>query len=339
MILACDVGGTKVNLALYDPSGGLLRRVRLESYPSREAPSLDALLDRFLEATGAAGTIEAAGFGVAGPVHGGRARITNLPWEVDGARLAGRLGLAAVALLNDVEAVAWALEALGPGDVEWLQPGARGEGSAAVVAVGTGIGYSALVRQGRAAASLASEAGHADFAPRTEEEVALWRRLAARHGHVSVERVLSGHGLLEVERHLREARGEPEPAWLAAAVAAGGGPAAVSAAARQGRDPCCVAALELFLGALGAEAGSWALRTLATGGLYLGGGIPAKLLAPEPTDPGWRERAAGLVLAAFLDKGRFRPLLEQVPVGVILDDKAALTGAARRAEVEAREPG
>ncbi|HET9554978.1 MAG TPA: ROK family protein, partial [Anaeromyxobacteraceae bacterium] len=198
MILACDVGGTKVNLALYDPAGGLLRRVRLESYPSREAASLDELLDRFLAATGAAGTVEAAGFGVAGPVHGGRARITNLPWEIDAGRLAARLGLAQVALMNDVEAVAWALERLGPGDVEWLQPGVPGEGSAAVVAVGTGIGCSALVRQGRAAASLASEAGHADFAPRTEAEVALWRRLQARFGHVSVERVLSGQGLLDV---------------------------------------------------------------------------------------------------------------------------------------------
>jgi glucokinase len=327
MILACDVGGTKTNLALFEEqAGGELRRTRLASYPSAGHASLDEIVDLFLGEAGAAPG--AAGFGVAGPVTGGVARITNLPWEVSAARLAARLGLQRVALLNDLEAHAWALERVGPADVALLQAGERGPGAQAVLAVGTGIGFSALLRGAGGVVSVASEGGHADYAPRGEAEVGLWRWLRGRHGHVSVERVLSGAGLAGVHAWLLEERRAQMPGWLAEAQAAGDGPAAVSAAAIEGRDPLCAEALDLFIEAYGAEAGNWALRMLSTGGVYLGGGIAAKLLFPAKARPGWRQHAAGKFLGAFLDKGRFRPLLERMPVGVLLDDKAALLGAA-----------
>jgi len=331
VILGCDVGGTKTNLALFEREAGALRRVHLASYRSGEHGSLDEILARFLAEVGPGASPTAAGFGVAGPVRGGTARVTNLPWDVDGARLARQLGLGAVALLNDVEAFAWALPHLGPAALAPLQARPRGEGTAALIAVGTGIGYSALLHGPSGLVSLPSEGGHADFAPGGEVEADLWRWLRARHGHVSVERVLSGAGLEAVHAFLLASRQAAAPAWLAEAAARGEGPAAISAAALEGRDALCAEAVELFLGVYGAEAGSWALRTLATGGVYLGGGIAAKLLLPEQAGPGWRERAAARWLGAFLDKGRFRPLLESIPVEIILDDKAAVLGAAWRA--------
>jgi len=333
VILGCDAGGTKTNLALFEQAGNRLRRLELRSYPSAAYGSLDDVLEAYL-AEVAPRTVAAAGFGVAGPVIGDRARVTNLPWEVDGGRLARRLGLPSVALLNDVEAYAWALDQLEPMDMEWLQAGAPGPGPSAVVAVGTGVGFSALVRGPGGPVSLASEGGHADFAPRGEIEVELWRWLRARHGHVSVERALSGPGLEAVYLFLLERGGDAPPAPLAAAIAAGQGPAAIAGAGMAGTDSHSAEALDLFLGVFGAEAGSWALRTLARGGLYLGGGVAAKLLLPTQARPGWREHAAGRWLEAFLDKGRFEPFLKALPVGVIADDKAALLGAAHRALLE-----
>jgi glucokinase len=329
MILACDVGGTKTNLALFErEADGGLRRTRLASYPSVGHASLDEIVDIYLRDAGAGAVPTAAGFGVAGPITGGVARITNLPWEVSAARLSARLGLPRVALLNDLEAHAWALERVRPADVALLQAGERGPGAQAVLAVGTGIGFSALLRGAGGAVSVASEGGHADYAPRGEVEVKLWRWLRARYGHVSVERVLSGAGLFAIHTWLLEDRGVKAPHWLVEAAAAGEGPAAVSAAAMEGRDPLCAEALDLFLEAYGAETGNWALRMLSSGGVYVGGGIAAKLLFPAKARPGWREHAAARFLGALLDKGRFRPFLERMPVGVLLDDKAALLGAA-----------
>jgi glucokinase len=333
MILGCDVGGTKTNLALFEEAAGALRRVHLATYRSQEHASLDEILARFLAELGGDPAVSAAGFGVAGPVTGTTARVTNLPWVVDGVRLARQLGLPSVALLNDVEAFAWALPRLGPADLASLQARPPGGGTAAVIAAGTGVGYSALLQGPTGPVSLPSEAGHADFAPIDDLGAALWRWLRARlgGGHVSVERVLSGAGLAAVHAFLLEHRGASPPAWRAEAAARGDDPAAISAAAVEGRDALCAEAVDLFLDVYGAEAGNWALRTLATGGLFLGGGIAAKLLFPEVAREGWRAHAAARWLRAFHDKGRFRPLLESIPVAVILDDKAAVLGAASRA--------
>ncbi len=339
MILGCDVGGTKCNLALFEERGGSLRRVHLATYRSADHASLDDVLARFIAEAGREVAVEAAGFGVAGPITGNTARVTNLPWEVDGTRLARLLGLPSVALLNDVESFAWALPRLGPADVLPLQPRVPGAGTAAVIAAGTGIGYSALLRGATGAVSLPSEAGHADLAPWSDEALGLWRFLKARHGHVSVERVVSGVGLVAIHDYVLSTRAETLPGWRSEAAARGEEPSAISARALDGSDAGCAAAVDLFLEAYGAEAGSWALRTLATAGLFVGGGIAAKLLFPEAAREGWREHASELWLRAFHDKGRFRRLLETIPVAVIADDKAAVMGAASRALMTAGRAG
>ncbi len=318
MILAGDVGGTKTLLGLFEP-GPPPRPVRVASFRSGAFPSLGAILEAF--GARAAGHVTAAAFGVAGPVRGGTAVLPNLPWAVDAVLLAQALRLPAVALLNDLEATAWGLERLGEGAVATLLPGAPGaDGNQAVLSAGTGLGEAVLVRAGERRIVLASEAGHADLAPRTDLEIDLLRWLRARHGRVSWERVLSGPGLASVHAFLAEAGRGEEPAAVAAAIRAGDAAAEISAAALEGRSERCALALDLFAAFYGAEAGNLALRALATGGVFLGGGIAPKIL-------GWLGR--GPFRAAFLDKGRLSPLLAATPVRVILDERAALRGAAR----------
>lgn len=330
MVLAVDVGGTKTLVALFDARGGALALARLETYPSREHGSLEEILARFL-AGGARPTH--AGFGVAGPVIGGKARITNLPWVIDAAALASALGLPRVALVNDLEANAWAVLRLGPGDLALLKPGqAAPDGSVAVVSAGTGLGEGALLRFGGRAFALASEGGHADFAARGELEIALLRHLAAEFGHVSYERILSGPGLFNVYRFLRDTGRGEEPAWLAREIADGDPSAAVARAAAAGRSALCELALQTFLGVYGAEAGNAALRVVATGGVYLGGGIAPKLLGLfRDAEPARAARFLGAFHDGFVDKGRFRPMVEALPVQVIMNDRAALLGAAHAA--------
>jgi glucokinase len=271
---------------------------------------------------------------VAGPVIAGRAVTTNLPWRIDAGRIdAGRLaaclGLPSTVLLNDVEAHAWAVDRLAEVDLLTLQPGKTGDGNVAVIAAGTGLGFSALARSGGTSVSIASEGGHADFAPRSALEAELLAFLRSRHGHVSVERVLSGPGLVDVYEFLREAGGGQDPEWLGVALRDSDAPASIALAAMNRSSDTCARAVALFLEAYGAEAGNWALRTLATGGVYLGGGIAAKLLGPSSVaGEAWRGRARALLLKGFLEKGRLRPLLETVPVRVILDERAPLIGAA-----------
>jgi glucokinase len=239
------------------------------------------------------------------------------------------LGLPAAALLNDVEAHAWAVDRLAAADLLTLQPGSSGAGTVAIVAAGTGFGVSALLRTAGTSVSLASEGGHADFAARSALEADLLGFLRSRFGHVSVERVLSGPGLVHLYEFLRESGGAGEPAWLGAELAGDDAPATISRAAVSGRSETCARAVDLFLELYGAEAGSWALRTLATGGVYLGGGIAAKLLgASSGASDAWRRRASELFLKGFLEKGRFRPMLEAVPVRVIVNENAPLIGAA-----------
>jgi glucokinase len=321
VILAGDIGGTNARLALFERGAGAPSLVALETYASRAHRGLPDLLRRFRE--GHPGPVEAAAFGVAGPARDGRVATTNLPWVVDAFELAAALGLERVALMNDLEALAWSVDLLPPASLAPLQTGrAAPRGSRALIAAGTGLGEAALAWVGDRTVALPSEGGHADFAPRGELEVGLLRWLVARHGRASWERVLSGPGLHDVYRFLREAGHGDEPAWLAEELAAGDPAAAISRAALEGRSALCAAALDLFVSALGAEAGNLALRVLATGGVFLGGGIAPRILP-------WLRRPP--FLEAFLAKGRLRPLLEDVPVAVIVDDRAALVGAARRA--------
>lgn len=321
MILAGDIGGTNARLALFEQRAARLDLVVLETYASREHRGLEEILRAFRERHGH--RLEAAAVGVAGPVAQGRVVTTNLPWVVDAADLSRVLGLRDVVLMNDLEALAWSLDLLPPEALRVLQAGrAAPHASRGVIAAGTGLGEAALTFAGDRPVVLASEGGHADFAPRTEVEIELLRWLVAKHGRASYERVLSGPGLHDAYLFLRDAGRGDEPAWLADELRTGDPAAAISSAALEGRSALCAAALDVFVSVLGAEAGNLALRVLAMGGVYLGGGIAPRILP-------WLERPP--FLAAFLEKGRLRPLLEDAPVYVVMDDQAALVGAARRA--------
>jgi glucokinase len=318
MILAGDVGGTNVRLALFEEREGRLVSREESRFASREEAGLERPVEVFL----AGRSVEAAGFGVAGPVRHGRCEATNLPWVVDAAVLARRLGLAGVALVNDLYANALGLFELSDSDFTVLNAGvADPEGNAALIAAGTGLGEAYLVRSGGRLVPQASEGGHASFAPRGPVEVDLLRHLQRKWSHVSVERVLSGPGFAEVYAFERARAGIPEPAWLSEEIARDGDPApAVTRAGLSGRDEVAERALDRFLSIYGAEAGNLALKVLATAGVWLGGGIAPKML-PKLQD--------GTFLGAFCDKGRLGPVLAKIPVKVITNDRCALLGAAR----------
>jgi glucokinase len=319
MILAGDIGGTHTRLALFDADPHV--PVAFETYASGEHAGLGEMVQAFL--ADRAAPIGGAAFAVAGPVSGGRAKTTNLPWPVDAAQLAAVLGLPSVALVNDLYANAYGIAELGPEDLVTLNAGDPSVGgNAAVISAGTGLGEAGLYWDGERYHAFASEGGHCDFAPRTELEIELLRFLAGDGAHVSYEHVCSGIGLVNVYRFLRARSGTTEPSWLTEALARGEGAAAIGAAAIACRDEVCQQALALMVSIYGAEAGNLALKLLATGGVYLGGGIAPRIL------PQLRE---GSFLAAFTDKGRFAALLERIPVRVIVNDRTALFGAARYA--------
>jgi len=317
MILAGDVGGTKTSLALYRREGGGLLRDRMATYRSREHAGLDSILRDFLSGETA---VERACVGVAGPVEDGRCKLTNLAWEVDEASLRRILGVREAYLVNDLQATASSLPFLRKSDRAMLQEGGTGpRGNMAVLSAGTGLGEGFLVDSGAGYVPLASEGGHVDFAPRDEREMRLHAFLRARHGRVSVERVLSGPGLHDVYRFLREEERMSEEPGIAAEVAGGEPQHAIVRHGLAGGPGACAETVRIFCSLYGAEAGNLALQYLATGGVYLGGGIAPAIL------PALRR---GEFLSAFLDKGRMRNLLSRVPVTVILDPAAPLLGAA-----------
>jgi glucokinase len=353
MILAGDVGGTKTRLALFEAdAGGRLRGRDERTYPSREHRDLSEIVSLYQREVPA--PIERAAFGVAGPVRDGVCVTTNLPWVVEAKALAALLRLPSAGLLNDLEANAWGLGELGDEDTLTLQAGApiaapagtaagpRGTvraGNSAIIAAGTGLGEAGLFWNGRRHIPFATEGGHADFAPRSTIEDELLIHLRARFGRVSWERVVSGPGLVEIHDFLagrpeapRAGAGAPNPAGPAHAetVEANFGEdraAAISHAALQGTSEVALRALDLFVSMYGAEAGNLALKTLSSAGMFIGGGIAPRIVDRLKT---------GSFLEAFLDKGRMRPLLESMPVKVVLNDRTALLGAARCAiEAEA----
>jgi glucokinase len=313
MILAGDIGGTKTNLALFN--GERRQPHRLATFRSREHDGLEPMVEAFLAEHPV--HVGAAAFGVAGPVRGGTvADATNLAWPVDGPRIAGLLGLPHVGLLNDLEANAWGIGALGPEDFAVLNEGDPGaQGNAAVISAGTGLGEAGLYWDGERHRPFATEGGHVEFGARSEVEVELWRFLAAEHGHVSYERVCSGMGIDNIYRFYVHSVEADLPDWYSDATDKG---VAISKAAAGG-DEVAGKALALFASIYGAAAGNLALKLMATGGVFVGGGIAPKLLPLL---------SSGSFMAAFVDKGRFRELLERVPVRVILNDKTALLGAA-----------
>ena len=319
LLLAGDIGGTKTALAVYSPDRGPRAPLAQCEFPSTKYPSLAAMVREFLTGTGF--TVERASFAVAGPVIAGSSQVTNLPWKLDETELTRELGLASVHLLNDLEAIGGAVATLEAPDLHPVNPGEPVPRTArAVIAPGTGLGEAFLIHDGTGYRAFPSEGGHATFAPGNDVEVGLLAYLRRKYQHVSVERVCSGPGLLNIYHYLRDSGHGPESAELARALAAAEhAPALIGGAAlRPDPDPLCRAALELFVSILGSEAGNLALKVLSLGGLYLAGGIPPRIL-PALED--------GRFLAAFTAKGRMRELLARVPVFVV-SLRAALLGAA-----------
>jgi glucokinase len=324
MLLAGDIGGTKTVLALFSPEAGPHTPLKEATFPSTRYGRLEAIVREFLEENET--PIDRACFGVAGPVVAGRAEITNLPWEITETGLREAFGWSSVKLLNDLESVAYAVPILEPDDIHSLNAGAPvAGGSIAVIAPGTGLGEAFLTWEGRRYRAHASEGGHASFAPIDSMQIGLLTYLHERkgHGHVSFERVCSGLlGIPNIYDYLKETGYAEEPDWLAAKLAeAADATPIIVRAAQDEANPCelCAATLRLFVSILGAEAGNLALKVLSTAGIYLGGGIPPRILQAL-------ERPE--FLESLRHKGRFRDTLTQMPVHVILNPKAALLGAA-----------
>jgi glucokinase len=325
MILAGDIGGTSTRLAVFELRNNALREVVEQTYASRAHAGLREIVSRFV--TEHRPDIAHASFGIAGPVVDGRVKTPNLPWVIDAQELADELGLAAAALLNDLEANAYGVAALTASDLVTLNAGAPGvAGNAAVIAAGTGLGEAGLYWDGRRHRPFAAEGGHADFAPRNAVEIELLRYLLQTHEHVSYERVLSGPGLHNIYKFLRDTGWGKECAAVVEAMGSRDPAAVISQAGLDGSCRLCVRSLDLFVAIYGAAAGNLALKVMARTGVYIGGGIAPKILA-KLKDPAFMD--------AFTAKGRLKPLCESIPVRVILNPKTALLGSARYAALQA----
>lgn len=343
MILAGDIGGTKTNLALYEWTSERTEPVRLESFHSRDYTSLEDILQEFLEppppptaldvaATAESGsaheatnstervTLAAACFGIAGPVIDNHSETTNLPWVVDGAKIARQFNIPRVQLLNDLESTAYGILLLRPDEIEVLNPGVppKKRQALALIAAGTGLGEAILFWDGKSYRPMPSEGGHADFAPNNDNEIELLRYLRSQYLHVSYERVLSGPGLHAIYEYLRDTK-KNEPTWLAEKVKAGNPAAEIAEAGLKGQADIAKQALDLFASIYGAEAGNLALKALALDGVYIGGGIAPKLI---------QKLQDGTFMKAFTNKGRYKRLMTNMPVKVVMNQQAALLGAA-----------
>ncbi|WP_263367710.1 glucokinase [Edaphobacter bradus] len=335
MILAGDVGGTKVHLALYDFAEGRLHPIRDTKFPAHDYLNLDSVVQAFL--AGDADTpatdpkkILAACFGLPGPVREGRLKLTNLPWTLDVRDLSKSLGIEHVFLINDLEANGYGIPELAPDQIFTLHAGdATAVGNRGLVSAGTGLGEALLIWDGKKHRPVPSEGGHCDFAARTEREVDLLLYLHGQlNGRVSFERVVSGLGIKNIYEFLRDVEKLDEPNWLRQRMQSEDPNAVIGECAEDGSSSICFETMKTFASAYGAEAGNVALKVLATGGIYLGGGIAPKTL---------KTLQSGSFVHAFMDKGRMSPLLQAIPVRVILDDSCALLGAAAYAEARAAE--
>ena len=315
MIVSGDVGGTKTLLGVFEAAAHRPRLVATHEYATADYGSFVEILDTFAHAASVR-AIDAVVIGVAGPVVGNTARLTNISWDITAADIAKRLGVRRVQVLNDLEALANSVGILTPEDVDVLQEGtARADGNAAVIAAGTGLGQAILHRTGGRLQPAASEGGHADFAARTDREIELVKMLRERFGRAEVEQVLSGPGLVNLHRFTHRG-GQCE---MLESIDETDAPARISQAGLGGRCQQCADALRMFVSAYGAEAGNLALRTMATSGVYVGGGIAPKILPALKT---------GVFMDAFVAKEPMRELLARVPVKVILNPEAGLIGAA-----------
>jgi glucokinase len=313
MILAGDIGGTKTNLGLFAVQQGKLVRVADKRYPSREHKGLEEIVADFVVVTGA--KVTAASFGIAGPVVDNRVRTGNLPWVIDGATMARQLGLDRVRLMNDLEAAAFGISVMGPGDLETLHAGTPApQAPRVVIAAGTGLGEAILFWDGTKHIPTATEGGHADFAPHTDQQTELWKFIKARGEFVSNELILSGRGFRTLHEFLDPTVRHPGFDDPSIDPAPG-----ITRMALSKECPVCVAALNLWVEIYGSEAGNLVVRTVARGGVYVAGGIAVKIL-PLLKD--------GRFVAAFQHKEKMADFLAQVPIQVVLDEECPLKGAA-----------
>jgi glucokinase len=321
LLLAGDIGGTKTRLGIFSQERGLRLPLAEADFFSAQFPDLTTIVREFVDRVNL--SADAACFGVAGPVVGGRSRVTNLPWIVDEKQLIRDLKLSSVRLLNDLEAIACAVPLLESSDLTTLNEGRPvSRGNLAIIAPGTGLGEAFLTWDGKRYRGHPSEGGHADFAPNDVLEAALLSYLREKLGHVSYESVCSGLGIFNIYCFLRERRYAEEPSWLSETLAREKDPVPVitnNALDHESRCDLCVMTLNLFVSILGAEAGNIALKVLATNGVYIGGGIPRRILPLLEK---------GLFMKSFRHKGRLSDLVSQIPVFVILNPKVALFGAA-----------
>ena len=319
MILAGDIGGTNTRLAFFEGTPEHLNPVAIEVFPSREHEGLAEIARLFLEKHHQ--KARAAVFGIAGAVVDGRVEATNLPWVVDSRNLASELGIDGVEVINDLLANAHGIALLNDSDFVLLNPGSPSPtGNRALISAGTGLGEAGLLKAAAGYEPFPSEGGHADFGPRNELEVELLRYLMDRFEHVSYERVLSGPGLHNIYQFLRDTGRGEEHAWLAEQMVQGDPSAAIATSALEGTSDICVQALDIFVSVYGAEAGNLALKVVATGGMFVGGGIAPKII---------RKLSSSTFIKAFTAKGRMSHLLQGIPVCVITNDKTALLGAGR----------
>lgn len=325
MILAGDIGGTKTNLAALEVGAGSLKLVVKESYHSREHATLEEIVAKFLAQHVL--KIDHACFGIAGPVRGGRVEATNLAWVVESKVLAQEIGITAVRLINDLEATAHGIATPASADLIVLNAGApQASGNIAVIAAGTGLGEAGAYWDGKRRHPFACEGGHSDFAARSSLEAELFAYLHQKFGHVAWERVLSGPGLVNVYEFWRDSGRGQETPELTAKMHAADPAAVISQAALTKSCQLCVDAVELFVSLYGAEAGNLALKVMATGGVYIGGGIAPHLI---------ERLQSGVFIQAFVAKGRMEPLMRSMPVRVLMNPETALWGAAYAAALEA----
>ncbi len=322
MLLAGDVGGTKTNLAIFLSEAGWRVPVAEATFPSAQYPSLEAVVQEFLQQHNF--SVDHASFGVAGPVVAGSATITNLPWMMSEKHLQQELDIPSVRLLNDLDAIAHIIPFLEPQDLHTLNEGQPiSKGAIAVIAPGTGLGEGFLTWDGSRYRAHTSEGGHADFAPTNAFQIELLRYLLARLPHVSFERVCSGKGVPNIYSYLKDTGYAEEPQWLAEQLAAAQDRTPIivnNALDKENVTKLCAGTLNTFVTILGAEAGNLALKVLATGGVYVGGGIPPRILSYLEGER---------FMQAFTHKGRLTEMLVRMPVHVILNPKSALLGAAR----------
>lgn len=324
MILAGDIGGTNTRLAFYEGTPERLTPVALEVFPNRGENDLESIALKFLAKHHM--SADAACFGVAGAVRDGVVQTTNLPWTVSARQISKELRIEEVQLVNDLEANAHGIALLEETDFVVLNAGSQHPtGNRALISAGTGLGEAGLLAENDGTyRPFASEGGHADFAPRNDLEIELLRYLLGRFERISYERVLSGPGLDNIYQFLRDTGRGGVPPWLAEQMAQGDPSAVIAKSALEGTSEICVQALDIFVSIYGAEAGNLALKVLATGGMFVGGGIAPKIL---------RKLSSSAFMKAFHAKGRVSPLLKDIPVRVITNDKTALLGAGRVAAI------